>query len=117
MTRPGVGVVAVVAAAGAVVWAVHDGVAPQPPPATTRVCAAVEDVIRALDLTSLGDQAALPARAAELADLLRRSEPPADVDAAGVMIAVLADGDATVQDLAEALEPVADRCSVELPGE
>ncbi len=111
MIRTGVGVVAAIAAAGAVLWVAHDTVTARAAPTTGQVCASFDLVDRALGLQTLGDEAALPARAAELADLLWRSGSVADRAVAQMIVTVLADATATVRDLDEALAPVAERCA------
>ena len=87
---------------------------PGPDPSVDPVCAAAVRLVSAMDLTSLGDQAELRARAAEFADALL--SVPADEDAdhareTGRKVAsVLADPAATVDDLAAAIDPVMDQC-------
>ena len=70
------------------------------------------DLRSALDLSSVGDQAVVRARAAELADMLGSSAAKGSVDRAVArrMLAVLDDPGATLADLQLAVEPVAGPC-------
>ena len=107
----------VAAALVAVGWIGRDWSEPDPPTTRAQVCVALEEVRGALDLSSLGDQAVLPTRAAELADLLARrpegSSQPNDLAAARRIVAVLEDEGATVADLVDAIAPVARQCGQE----
>jgi hypothetical protein len=102
-----------VAAAGAVGMVAREWGAPGRAPTTEEVCAAAEEVLDALG-ESVGDQLVLRARAASLADvLIDRSGD--DQDGAGLVaargiVSVLDDTDATVSDLADAVEPVVRKC-------
>ena len=130
MSRAGGAAVLATAAAAAMVAAIalHW---PQPARSGDPVCGALDRLVAAMDLTSLGDQAELRARAAELADTLLSissadasgsDEDPAgggragqagqvDAGQAGRAIAlVLSDPMATVDDLATAIAPVVTQC-------
>ncbi len=108
----------VAAALVAVGWIGRDWSEPGPP-RPAQVCTALEEVRGALDLSSLGDQAVLPTRAAELADLLARrpegNSQANDLAAARRIVAVLEDEGATVADLVDAIAPVARQCGQEPP--
>ena len=77
-----------------------------------QVCASVAGLRSALDLSSVGDQAVVRARAAELADMLGSSAAKGSVDRAVArrVLAVLDDPGATLADLQRAVEPVAGQC-------
>jgi hypothetical protein len=91
-------------------------------PAPLSVCALVARLQDATDLSSVGDQAVIRARAAALADALgvdhggsQQEADPAEQDRAELagrrIRALLADPNATVQELTEALEPIASACA------
>jgi hypothetical protein len=115
VNRPAVAAALLVAAAAgavallAVLWA-------QPVPAATgeQVCAAVADLQDALDLSSVGDQAVLRARAAQLADRLDdpapRAGPEGSASVARDILRVLDDPRSTLADLAGAIAPVVRQC-------
>ncbi len=116
MNRPGIAAaVLTVAAAGSLVLVARQWSAPVPVATSEQVCAAVTDLQDALDLSSLGDQAVLRARASQLADMLADpsprdgSEVPRSV--ARDMVAVLDDQRATVADLTGAIAPIVRQCS------
>ena len=88
---------------------------PEPAHPGDPVCGAADRLVHAMDLSTLGDQAELRARAAELADaLLSVDDDDEDWDGArttGRQVAdVLADPAATVDDLAAAIAPVTAQC-------
>ncbi len=100
------------AAAGAVMMVAQESVSTPAPVTVEQVCASVADLRAALDLSSVGDQAVVRARAAELADMLGSSAATGSVDRAVArrMLAVLDDSGATLSDLQRAVEPVAGQC-------
>jgi len=100
------------AAAAAVVMVAQESVSTPAPVTAEQVCASVADLRSALDLSSVGDQAVVRARAAELADMLGDSPAKGSVDRAVArrMLAVLDDPGATLADLQRAVEPVAGQC-------
>ena len=74
MNRPDVAAILLAAAAaGSVLVVAREWAQPVPVPTTEQVCRAAADLRDALDLSSLGDQAVLRARGAQLADLLAAS--------------------------------------------
>lgn len=106
-----VGAVAGVAAALLPEPALH------PDPGT--VCSAVAGLDGALDLTSVGDQVVVRARAAALADALARRAAGADAGeqdagAARALLDLLEDPGATAAQLVEVVQPLADGCGVAL---
>lgn len=100
------------AAAGSVVMVAQESVSTPAPVTAEQVCAAVADLRAALDLSSVGDQAVVRARAAELADLLDGSASEGSLDQAVAqrLLAVLDDSGATLADLQRVVEPVAGQC-------
>ncbi len=114
MNRPVVAAALLTAAAtGAVVLVLAEWVQPVPEATPAHVCVAVADLQDALDLSSVGDQAVLRARAAHVADLLRapsRADLPGSRPVARRMVAVLGDPGATVSDLATAIGPIVREC-------
>lgn len=118
MTRLGVGVAVTAAALAAVIWVAQDNNrAAGSLPTAAEVCAVAGEVAESLDLTSLRDQAGLPARAAELAQLLAHSDlAPGDPETASAIVVALADDTATVDDLVAVLAPVVQRCGVSADG-
>jgi dienelactone hydrolase len=106
-----------VAAAGTVGQVVRDWAEPGKAPSAQVVCAAAGDVVDALG-RSVSDQVALRGRAAHLADVLIDSsaeqEDGASLATARRIVSILDDPDATVSDLAAAVDPVARQCPDQL---
>ncbi|MDH3958546.1 MAG: hypothetical protein OEV20_01740 [Actinomycetota bacterium] len=100
------------AATGAVLLVAMEPVSTPAPVTAGQVCASVADLRSALDLSSVGDQAVVRARAAELADMLASSAAKGSVDRAVArrVLALLDDSGATLADLQRAVEPVAGQC-------
>lgn len=102
------------AAVVSVAWVVRDIAEPSQRPTSAEVCAVLADVREAMDVSSVGDQAVLPARAAELADMLSHGRAGGawawGPDAAVRIVAVLDDSGATLADLADALVVVSRQC-------
>lgn len=116
MNRPGVAAALLsVAAAGSLVLVARQWSAPVPVATSEQICAAVADLQDALDLSSLGDQAVLRARASQLADMLAdpspKKGPEVPRSVARDVVAVLDDRRATVADLAGAIAPIVRQCS------
>ena len=93
---------------------------PAPARPSDPACDVAARLVQAMDLTTLGDQVALRARAAELSDvLLSVSGVDAAADqarATGTRIAqVLGDPSATVGDLEAAVGPVTGKCGLGAP--
>lgn len=102
---------ATLAAAGAVLLVATQGSPPATAATTEQVCAAVTELTGALDLSSVGDQVAVRAHAAELADLLAAGERAADRQSAQRIVSILVRSQATVTELAEAVAPLVAECS------
>ncbi len=104
----------VLAALVAIGWIGRDWSEPSPRATGEQVCRALVDVVDALDGSSLGDQAVLPKRASELADLLSRRQDggagATNPAAASRIVAVLEDPGATVADLEAVIAPIARQC-------
>jgi hypothetical protein len=116
VNRPGIAAALVtLAAAGSVVLVARQWAEPVPGASSEQVCQAVAELQDALDLSSLGDQAVLRARASRLADLLAdpapKEESRVSVAVARDIVAVLDDQRSTVADLAGAIAPIARQCS------
>jgi hypothetical protein len=103
-----------VAAAGSIMLVAREWAEPAPGATSEQICAAVDDLRDALDLSSLADQAVLRARAANLADILAvpslKGGPAGATSVAARIVAVLDDPGATVADLSEAVMPIARQC-------
>ena len=116
MNRPGLAAaLATVAAAGSLLLVARQWTSPVPVASSQQICVAVTDLQDALDLSSLSDQAVLRARASQVADMLADSSPPdgraGSTAVAQDIVLVLDDRRSTVADLAEAIAPIARRCS------
>jgi hypothetical protein len=116
VNRPGVAAVLLAAAAaGSVLLVAWERAQPVTAATSDQICVAVASLQDALDLSSLGDQAVLRARAAHLADLLAdpspEDGPEGSASVAQDVVTVLDDSRATVADLAEAIAPVVTFCS------
>ena len=100
------------AAVGAVAMVAQESVSSDAPVSAEQVCAGVAELRASMDLSSVGDQAVVRARAAELADMRDRSAAEGSLDQAVArrMLAVLDDSGATLADLQRAVEPVAGQC-------
>ncbi len=105
------------AATAAVVMVAQESVSPPAPVTAEQVCAGVADMQAAMDLSSVGDQATVRARAAELVGMLDRSAATGSADqvVARRILAVLDDSGATLADLQRAVEPVAGACPDRAP--
>ena len=117
MSRSAVaGALLTVAAAGAVGLVAREWIAPGVPPSGDDVCVAATQTLDALG-QSAGDQVALRARAAHLADLLvdRAEDDSASAAMARSVVEVLDDPVATVSDLSAALDPIVTRCPERRP--
>jgi hypothetical protein len=116
VNRPGIAAALVtLAAAGSLVLVARQWAAPEPVASSKQVCQAVAELQDAVDLSSLGDQAVLRARASRLADMLANPAPKGEskdkVAVAGDIVAVLDDPRSTVADLTRAIAPIARLCS------
>jgi hypothetical protein len=115
VNRPGVAAgLLTVAAAGSVVLVALEWSQTVPGATSAQICGAVGDLRDALDLSSLGDQAVLRARAAQVADMLsapsKKDGPTGAAAVSHKIVAVLDDQGATVGDLAAAIEPIVAQC-------
>ena len=100
-----------VVAAGAVIVVAREWSSPPRDASAVQVCLAVSELRAALDLSSLGDQVSLRARAAHLADLLAvGAEGYSAATSARRIVLVLDDPRASVADLALAIDPVVAQC-------
>ncbi len=115
MNRPGIAAgLLTVAAAASVLLVAREWTQPAPGPTSDQICVAVEDLRDAVDLSSVGDQAVLRARASHVADLL--GAPPSEdaltssAEVSRQLVRVLDDQGATVADLGEAIEPIVAQC-------
>jgi hypothetical protein len=114
--RPGTAALLLAAAAtGSVALVMAQWGQPVPAATSTTICVAVADLQDALDLSSVGDQAALRSRAAKLADLLTdpapSDGPKGSASVARDILTVLGDPRSTVADLAVAISPVVGQCA------
>jgi hypothetical protein len=102
-----------VAAVGTVSLVVRDWVEPGEASSAAQVCASAAEVLAALG-GSVSDQVVLRARAAHLVDVLIdqsvEQEDAASLATARRIVAILDDPEATVSDLAAAVDPVATQC-------
>ena len=103
------------AAVGSIMLVAREWAEPAPLATSEQICAAVDDLRDALDLSSLADQAVLRARASQLADMLAdpppKGVPEVSPSVARDVVAVLDDRRATVADLAGAIAPIVRQCS------
>jgi hypothetical protein len=102
------------AAAGSVALVAAQWAQPAPAATAGQICEAVADLQEALDLSSVGEQAALRARAAKLVDLLTDPAPiegpTGSESVARSILTVLDNPRSTVADLAAAIAPVVSQC-------
>jgi hypothetical protein len=116
VNRPDVAAILLAAAAaGSVLLVARQEAQPVPEPSSEQICSAVANLQDALDLSSVGDQAVLRARGAQVADLLATASPKdgpeGSASVAQSIVAVLDDPRATVADLSTAIAPIVGECS------
>jgi hypothetical protein len=111
----GAAILLAAAAAGSVLVVARQGAQPIPAPSSEQICRSVANLRDALDLSSVGDQAVLRARGAQLADLLAAASPKDGPEGSALVaksiVAVLDDPRSTVADLAGAIAPIVSECS------